>query len=118
ASGSTMRRAIPSARCRRCSSSASGLRSGCWRSCGSRAGARGGPPRTARARGPPLARQGAVPGSNEFTATLFDLIRRGRYKATPVTTERSVFGGLRHEDVADLEITLADAKVETTPFEE
>ena len=67
---------------------------------------------------PSLVRQGTVPGSNEFTATLFDLIRRGRYKATPVTTERPVFGGLRHEDVADLEVTLADPKVETTPFEE
>ena len=60
---------------------------------------------------PSLVRQGTVPGSNEFTATLFDLIRRGRYKATPVTTERPVFGGLRHEDVADLEVTLADPKV-------
>ena len=27
-----------------------------------------------------------MPGSNEFTATLFDLSGRGRYKATPVTT--------------------------------
>jgi hypothetical protein len=34
---------------------------------------------------PSLVRQGTEPGSNEFTATLFDLIRRGRYKATPVT---------------------------------
>ena len=51
---------------------------------------------------PSLVRQEIAPGSNEFTATLFDLIRRGRYKATPVTTERPVWGGLRHEDVADL----------------
>ena len=67
---------------------------------------------------PSLVRQGTVPGSNEFTATLFDLIRRGRYKATAVTTEQSTFGGLRHQDVADLEVTLADPKVATTPFEE
>ena len=50
-------------------------------------------------------RQETAPGSNEFTATLFDLIRRGRYKSTPVTTERSVWGGLRHEDVADLQLS-------------
>ena len=67
---------------------------------------------------PSLVRQRTVPGSNEFTATLFDLIRRGRYKATPVTTERPLWGGLRHENVADLEVTLADPKVETAPFEE
>ena len=57
-------------------------------------------------------------GSNEFTATLFDLIRRGRYKATPVTTERKIWGGLRHEDVADLELTLGDDTVEMTDFEQ
>ena len=52
---------------------------------------------------PSLLRQEKTPGSNEFTATLFDLIRRGRYEAIPVTTERKVWGGLRHEDVADLQ---------------
>ncbi len=66
---------------------------------------------------PPLLRQGTQPGSNEFTATLFDLIRRGRYKATPVTTERSLWGGLRHEDVADLQVTRGDESVELTSFE-
>ena len=68
---------------------------------------------------PSLVRQGTVPGSNEFTATLFDLIRRGRYKATPVTTERPVWGGLRHEDVADLEVTLGRPEgARRPPFEE
>jgi uncharacterized membrane protein len=57
---------------------------------------------------PPLLRESTTVGSLEFTATLFDLIRRGRYKAVPVTTERSVWGGLRHEDVADLELTRGD----------
>ena len=47
---------------------------------------------------PPLLRQDKTAGSQEFTATLFDLIRRGRYKSTPVTTERKVWGGLRHEE--------------------
>jgi len=54
---------------------------------------------------PPLLRQSPTVGSLEFTATLFDLIRRGRYKAAPVTTERSVWGGLRHEEIADLELS-------------
>ncbi len=66
---------------------------------------------------PSLVKQETVPGSNEFTATLFDLIRRGRFKATPVTTERSVWGGLRHEDVADLHVTRGDGTVGTTAFE-
>ena len=37
---------------------------------------------------PTLLRQGGEAGSYEFTATLFDLIRRGRYTAEPATTER------------------------------
>ena len=43
---------------------------------------------------PTLLRQGGEPGSFEFTATLFDLIRRGVYNSTPVTTERKTWGGL------------------------
>ena len=54
---------------------------------------------------PTLLRQGGTAGSFEFTATLFDLIRRGVYKAKPVTTERSIWAGLRTEQVADLEIS-------------
>jgi uncharacterized membrane protein len=67
---------------------------------------------------PPLLRQGTAPGSNEFTATLFDLIRRGRFKTTPVTTRRSIWAGLRHEDVADLQITPGDSTLELADFEE
>ena len=67
---------------------------------------------------PPLLRQETTIGSNEFTATLFDLIRRGRYKSTPVTTERSIWGGLRHQDVADLQLTVGDKSVPLTDFEE
>ena len=44
---------------------------------------------------PTLLRQGGEAGSYEFTATLFDLIRRGVYTATPTTTERKIWGGLR-----------------------
>ena len=41
---------------------------------------------------PPLLRQDKAAGSNEFTATLFDLIRRGRYKSAPVNTEKKTLG--------------------------
>ena len=41
---------------------------------------------------PPLLRQGTEAGSLEFTATLFDLIRRGYYTAKPVTTEQDDVG--------------------------
>ena len=41
---------------------------------------------------PTLLRQGGEAGSFEFTATLFDLIRRGVYTSTPVTTERDDLG--------------------------
>ena len=58
---------------------------------------------------PTLLRQGGSAGSYEFTATLFDLIRRGHYKAEPVTTERSTWVGLRDEQVADLELSAGDA---------
>jgi uncharacterized membrane protein len=51
-----------------------------------------------------LLRQGGQAGSYEFTATLFDLIRRGVYRAKPATTERPVWGGLRSETVSDLEL--------------
>ena len=67
---------------------------------------------------PPLLRQDKDAGSQEFTATLFDLIRRGRYKSSPVNTERKVWGGLRHEQIADLLLTAGDAGVELTAFED
>lgn len=66
---------------------------------------------------PPLLRQTSGVGSNEFTATLFDLIRRGRYKATPVTTEKSTFAGLHKQDVADLEIAKGNG-AKLTSFED
>jgi uncharacterized membrane protein len=67
---------------------------------------------------PPLLRQDRAAGSQEFTATLFDLIRRGRYTSAPVTTERSVWGGLRHEQVADLLLEVGDTSVQLARFEE
>ena len=68
---------------------------------------------------PSLVRQETAPGSNEFTATLFDLIRRGRYKSTASHDRaKSVWGGLRHEDVADLQLSLGDTSVPLTDFEQ
>ncbi|HVM17860.1 MAG TPA: DUF2207 domain-containing protein, partial [Gaiellaceae bacterium] len=67
---------------------------------------------------PPLLAQRAAAGSHEFTATLFDLIRRGRYRAEPTTTERAVWGGLRRDAVADLELSPGDRSVALAPFEE
>jgi uncharacterized membrane protein len=66
---------------------------------------------------PSLLAQGGTPGSLEFTATLFDLIRRGRYKATPVTTERKIWAGLRTQQVADLELSLDDVEAPVETFE-
>ena len=66
---------------------------------------------------PALLRQDKAAGSQEFTATLFDLIRRGRYTSSPVNTERKIWGGLRHEQIADLLLTVGDATVKLTPFE-
>ncbi|HET9460932.1 MAG TPA: DUF2207 domain-containing protein [Gaiellaceae bacterium] len=54
---------------------------------------------------PTLLRQGGEAGSYEFTATLFDLIRRGVYKTEQTTTERSIWGGLRSETVSDLDLS-------------
>ncbi len=65
---------------------------------------------------PPLLRQSTNVGAAEFTATLFDLIRRGRYKSTPVTTEKSIWGGLRKENVADLELSPGE-ELDLKPFE-
>ncbi|HEY7380987.1 MAG TPA: DUF2207 domain-containing protein, partial [Gaiella sp.] len=66
---------------------------------------------------PTLLRQGGGAGSYEFTATLFDLIRRGVYTSTPTTTERSTWGGLRKELVNDLELSKGNADAPLTPWE-
>jgi uncharacterized membrane protein len=66
---------------------------------------------------PLLLRQGGGAGSFEFTATLFDLVRRGVYRSAPTTTERQVWGGLRTELVNDLELTAGDQAVPLTSWE-
>ena len=66
---------------------------------------------------PTLIGQGGTAGSFEFTATLFDLIRRGVYRSAPTTTERSVWGGLRSEQVNDLELSAGEAPDTLKPWE-
>jgi len=66
---------------------------------------------------PTLLRQGGQAGSFEFTATLFDLIRRGVYTSTPVTTERATWGGLRTETVSDLELAAGSRDAPLSPWE-
>ena len=74
------------------------------------------PTDTAPALVPTLLRQGGEAGSYEFTATLFDLIRKGVYASKPTTTERSVWGGLRQESVSDLELS-PGTEQELSPWE-
>ena len=66
---------------------------------------------------PMLMGQGGSAGSFEFTATLFDLIRRGFYRSAPTTTERPVWGGLRKELVNDLELSVGDGQVPLKEWE-
>ena len=47
---------------------------------------------------PSLLAQRLVAGGDQFAATLFELIRRGRYRMTAVTRERSSLAGLRAPD--------------------
>src|SRR5581483_2785093 len=76
------------------------------------------PDDTAPALVPPLLRQGFEPGSLELTATLFDLIRRGYYKSKPVTTEHDSWGGLKKEQVSDLELSAGEQTMDLEPWEQ
>ncbi len=66
----------------------------------------------------PLLRQSAAPGGAEFTATLFDLIRRGRYKAEPTTTEKWSWGALGKRPEADLLLSAGEGEDVATPLEQ
>jgi Predicted membrane protein (DUF2207) C-terminal domain len=63
------------------------------------------PTNTPPALAAPLLRRSTTPGSDEFTATLFDLIRRGYFRATP------------NPDTTDLLLALGDPDVALAPFE-
>ena len=64
-----------------------------------------------------LLSQGGV-DEKEFTATLFDLIRRGAISATPSEVTRSTWGGLRTESITDLVLDLAETDIELNRHEE
>ncbi len=66
---------------------------------------------------PSLLAQRVVAGGDQLTATLFELVRRGRFKMTPVTREESSFAGLRHKEVDDVDLTKGDESVELSPVE-
>ena len=53
-----------------------------------------------------------------MAATLFELVRRGRYKMTPVTREESSLLGLRHKEVDDVDLTRGDESIELSVVEQ
>jgi uncharacterized membrane protein len=57
---------------------------------------------------PPLLRRTVMPESNEFTATLLDLVRRGYFRGTPVPEA---------DGRLDLELQRGDRSVPLAPFE-
>ncbi len=61
---------------------------------------------------PSLLAQRVVAGGDQLAATLFELVRRGRYKMTAVTREESSLGGLRHKEVDDVDLTRGDESIE------
>ncbi|MEX0699912.1 MAG: DUF2207 domain-containing protein, partial [Acidimicrobiia bacterium] len=63
-----------------------------------------------------LMSQGSV-DERQFTATLFELIRRGVIGARPVTVERETWMGLRSEDISDLELSLTGKEEGLTVYE-
>jgi uncharacterized membrane protein len=64
-----------------------------------------------------LLSQGTVT-EKEFTATLFDLIRKGAIKATPAQVEQRTWGGLRTETITDLMLELTDKTTGFTDHEQ
>ena len=66
---------------------------------------------------PSLLAQRVVAGGPQLTATLFELVRRGRFKMTPVTREESSLGGLRHKEIDDVDLTRGDESIALTAVE-
>jgi len=63
-----------------------------------------------------LLSQGKV-AEKEFTATLFDLIRKGAVDTQPTEVVKSTWGGLRKETITDLELSLGTRTTGLTDFE-
>ncbi|MDX6631161.1 MAG: hypothetical protein QOH00_3407 [Gaiellales bacterium] len=66
---------------------------------------------------PSLLAQHVIAGGDQMAATLFELVRRGRYKMTPVTREESTLLGLRHKEVDDVDLTRGDESIELSVVE-
>jgi uncharacterized membrane protein YgcG len=66
---------------------------------------------------PSLLAQRVVAGGDQLAATLFELVRRGRYRMTAVTREESSLGGLRHKEVDDVDLARGDESLELNPVE-
>lgn len=64
-----------------------------------------------------LISQGAVT-EKQFTATLFDLIRKGVLTAEPARVTRVTWAGLRSEEITDLMLGLADRETGLRDFEQ
>lgn len=64
-----------------------------------------------------LVSQGAVT-EKQFTATLFDMIRKGVVTAEPAQVTRTTWGGLRSEEITDLVIGLTDEDTGLRDFEQ
>jgi uncharacterized membrane protein YgcG len=67
---------------------------------------------------PSLLAQHVVAGGDQMAATLFELVRRGRYKMTPATREESSLLGLRHKEVDDVDLTRGNESVELSVVEQ
>ena len=65
----------------------------------------------------PLLRQSTRPEGAEFTATLFDLVRRGHLTATPTVTDKWSWGSLGRRSQPDLELSRKGAKASATQLE-
>ena len=66
---------------------------------------------------PSLLAQRVVAGGDQLAATLFELVRRGRFTMTHVTREESSFAGLRHKEIDDVDLARGDESIELAVVE-
>lgn len=66
---------------------------------------------------PSLLAQRVVAGGEQLAATLFELVRRGRFTMTHVTREESSFAGLRRKEVDDVDLARGDESIELAVVE-
>ncbi|MDX6596770.1 MAG: hypothetical protein QOE87_657, partial [Gaiellales bacterium] len=66
---------------------------------------------------PSLLAQRVVAGGDQLAATLFELVRRGRFTMTHVTREESSLAGLRHREIDDVDLARGDESIELAVVE-